>query len=152
MAVTLKSQRTQYTRNEDLKKDWILIDAEEQTLGRLAARIAHRLRGKHRPDYAPHQDNGDNVVVINAGKVKVSGRKLDQKIYYEHSGYTGGMKTATLRRKLNEDPTYALKTAVKRMLPPGPLGRRLLGNLRVFSGEEHGHAAQKPTRIDPAKL
>lgn len=149
MATYLESQKTKYTRNEDAKKDWILVDAQDQILGRLAGRIAHRLRGKHRPDYAPHQDLGDFVVVVNAGKVRATGKKLDQKVYYEHSLYPGGMKTSTLRQKLERDPVYALRVAVKRMLPKGPLGRKLLRNLKVFADEKHNHQAQQPKRWEP---
>lgn len=150
MSTYLASQRTKFTRNEEIKKGWILVDAEGETLGRLASRIAHRLRGKHRPDYSPHQDIGDFVVVINAGKVQVSGKKLDQMKYYEHSLYPGGMRITALRDKLETNPVYALELAVKRMLPKGPLGRKLLRNLKVFPGAEHTHQAQQPERWKPA--
>lgn len=145
MGSLLPSQRTTYTRNEEIKKQWILIDAEGLTLGRLASQIAFRLRGKHRVDFSPHQDIGDYVVVINAGKFKVSGNKLEQKKYYEHSLHPGGLKTTLLKDKLKKDPTYALEKAVWRMLPTGPLARKQLKNLKLFAGSEHGHNSQKPT-------
>lgn len=150
MSDLLPAQRTPFTRNEDIKIQWYLIDAEGQTLGRLASRIAHILRGKHRTDYAPHQDNGDGIVVINASKMVVTGKKLDQKIYYKHSRYPGGLKTATLRQKMEKEPDFPIETAVKRMLPAGPMGRRLLTRLRVFGGEKHDLVAQKPERIEVA--
>lgn len=151
MAVTLTSQRTKYTRNEDIKKDWVLVDAEDMILGRLAAQIAFRLRGKHKATYSPHQDTGDNVIVVNAGKVRVTGRKLEQKEYHEHTGFPGGLNTYILKDKLENDPTYAIKVAVKRMLPKGPLGRKLLRNLRVYAGTEHGHKGQQPKVWEPLK-
>ena len=132
-----------------MQKQWILVDAEGLTLGRLASQIAFRLRGKHRPDFASHQDIGDYIIVINAGKIKVSGKKLDQKKYYEHSLYPGGLKTYTLREKLKNDPIYAIKKAVKRMLPAGPLGRKQLGHLKVYADDKHEHGAQKPTVWEP---
>lgn len=149
MGSLLPVQRTKFTRNEDIQKQWILVDAEGQTLGRIASQIAFRLRGKHRPDYSTHQDIGDYVVIINAGKIKVSGKKMDQKKYYEHSLYPGGLKTYTLREKMAREPIYAIKKAVKRMLPSGPLGRKLLGNLKVYAEDKHEHASQKPTVWEP---
>ena len=149
MSHTLPVQRTHFTRNEDVQKNWILVDAEGETLGRLATRIAHRLRGKHRPDYSPHQDIGDMVVVINTGKIRVSGKKLYQKLYHQHSGYPGGLRSTTLADKLERDPIFAMKVAVKRMLPRGPLGRKLLRNLKLFPGSEHDHRAQKPAVWHP---
>lgn len=134
MSHTLPVQRTHFTRNEDVQKNWILVDAEGETLGRLATRIAHRLRGKHRPDYSPHQDIGDMVVVINTGKIRVSGKKLYQKLYHQHSGYPGGLRSTTLADKLERDPIFAMKVAVKRMLPRGPLGRKLLPQFEIISG------------------
>ncbi|MCB1310133.1 MAG: 50S ribosomal protein L13 [Leptospiraceae bacterium] len=149
MGSYLPQQRTKFTSNEKIEKKWILVDAENETLGRLASRIAHRLRGKHRPDYAPHQDIGDYVVVVNAARIIVSGKKADQKIYYKHTGYPGGMKTANFRTKIDTDPIFPLRMAVRRMLPAGPLGRKLLGHLKVFPGEEHDHKAQKPVLWQP---
>lgn len=145
MAVTLTSQRTKYTRNEDIKKDWVLVDAQDLILGRLATKIAYRLLGKHKATFSPHQDTGDNVIVVNAEKIRVTGRKLEQKQYHEHTGFPGGLNTYTLKKKLETDPTYAVKVAVKRMLPKGPLGRKLVSNLRVYAGTEHNHQSQQPT-------
>ena len=145
----LAEQKTKFVADEKLTKEWILIDASGRNLGRLAGRIVHRLRGKHRPDYTPHQDNGDFVIVTNAGNIVVTGKKLDQKIYYKHSGYPGGMRTATLREKLERDPIFALKAAVKRMLPKGKMGRELFRNLKIYEGDEHPHAAQKPRVWEP---
>lgn len=148
----LPTQRTSFTPNEKIQKKWILLDAEDQILGRMASRIAHRLRGKHRADYSPHQDCGDGVVVINAEKVRITGRKLENKVYYKHSGYVGGLKTATLKEKMRKDPAFAVKKAVQRMLPKGPLGRKLLGHLKVYPGSGHPHKGQTPELLDPAKL
>lgn len=145
----LAEQKTKFVADEKIAKEWILIDAADQNLGRLAGRIVHRLRGKHRVDYSPHQDIGDFVVVINAGKVAVTGKKLDQKTYYRHSGYPGGMRTFKLRERLENDPIFALKTAVKRMLPKGKLGRELMRNFKVYPGTEHPHTAQKPRVWEP---
>lgn len=144
MSNLLPVQRTYFEKNENIKKEWILIDAKDEVLGRLASRIAFMLRGKHKPTHAPHQDGGDFIVVINAGEVKVTGKKMDQKVYYRHSNYPGGLKRATLAEKMEKDPAFALTKAVKNMLPKGPLGRKMLTNLKVFAGPEHNHAAQKP--------
>ena len=144
MSTILPSQRTKFRRNEDIKKQWLLVDAEGLTLGRLASQIAHRLRGKHRPDYAPHQDLGDGIIVINAAKMRVTDRKLDQKKYYDHSPYPGGLKTHVLRDKLSSDPAYVLKKAVWRMLPSGPLARKQMRSLRIYADDRHQNAAQKP--------
>ncbi|MBX7058926.1 MAG: 50S ribosomal protein L13 [Leptospirales bacterium] len=149
MATYLASQRTRFTRNEDVKKQWIMIDAEGETLGRLAGRLAHRLRGKHRADYAPHQDIGDQIIVVNAGRMKTTGKKMEQKVYYKHSLYPGGLKTANLRARMNENPVFVLETAVKRMLPKGPLGRKLMRNIRIFADAEHPHKAQQAERWKP---
>jgi len=124
------------------------VDATGQTLGRLASQIAHILRGKHKPQYTPHEDVGDFVVVINAEKVHVTGRKLDQKKYYWHSGYPGGIKEITLRRQLERHPERVIEHAVKGMLPRGPLGRRQLRKLRVYRGPNHPHGAQKPEPLE----
>ncbi len=140
----LAEQKTKFTPDEKIVKDWILIDATGQNLGRLAGRIAHRLLGKHRTDFTPHQDNGDFVIITNAGKIVVSGKKLEQKLYRRHSGYPGGMRTFTLRDRLEKDPIYALKVAVKRMLPKGKLGRKIMGNMKIYAESTHPHDAQKP--------
>jgi large subunit ribosomal protein L13 len=143
----LPIQRTKFVRDEDIKQNWILIDATDQILGRLAAFIVHRLQGKHRVDYSPHQELGDYIVVINADKIKVTGKKETDKIYYHYSGYPGGLKKATFKEKMQKDPTYILEKAVKRMLPDGPRGRKLLKHLKIYPGSEHPHIAQKPTPI-----
>jgi large subunit ribosomal protein L13 len=144
MSNLLPLQRTTFIRNEDIKKEWLLIDAQDQTLGRFASQVASLLRGKHKPVYSTHQDIGDFVIVINADKIQVTGKKMDQKVYYAHSGYPGGLKTATLKEKMVKDPQFAVTAAVKRMLPKGVLGRKMLSNLKVYAGTEHGHQAQKP--------
>lgn len=149
MSNLLPSQRTVFTAPEKANREWILIDARDQVLGRLAGRIAHRVRGKHRADYAPHQELGDHVVVINARHIKVTGKKLDQKTYHEHSGYPGGLRDTILRIKMGKEPTYALKKAVERMLPKGKLGRKLLKHVRIFADAAHGHAAQQPKAWAP---
>ncbi len=144
MSNLLPAQRTTFVRNEDIKKEWLIIDAKDQVLGRFASQVASILRGKHKPVYSTHQDIGDFVIVINADKIAVTGKKMDQKVYHAHSGYPGGLKTATLKVKMEKDPIFAVTAAVKRMLPKGVLGRKMLGNLKVYSGAEHGHQAQKP--------
>lgn len=143
----LPVQKTPFKKENEIKKKWILIDAEGQVLGRLAAFIVHRLQGKHRVDYAPHADVGDFVVVINADKVKVTGKKETDKIYYSYSGYPGGLKKATFREKMQKDPAYVIEKAVKRMLPDGRRGRKLLKHLKVYVGPQHPHTAQKPEPI-----
>jgi large subunit ribosomal protein L13 len=137
----------------DVEKKWVLIDAQNLVVGRLATLVALRLRGKHRPTFTPHIDMGDNVIVVNAEKVAFTGRKLDQKVYYRHTGYPGGIKEA-LARKVIEGrfPERIIEKAVERMLPRGPLGRRQLKNLKVYAGAEHPHAAQQPETLDVAAL
>ena len=130
-----------------IDRKWYVVDAAGMTLGRLASEIASVLRGKNKPIYTPHMDTGDYVIVINAEKVAVTGRKLDQKIYYKHSDYVGGMKQATLREKLNKKPDEVVEHAVKGMLPKGPLGREMYKKLFVYAGPEHKHAAQKPETL-----
>lgn len=148
MSNLLPVQRTKFETNEEAKKDWLLIDAEDQILGRLASRVASLLMGKHKPTFAPHQDNGDFVIVVNAAKIQATGKKMDQKVYYSHSLYPGGMKTATLRQKMEKDPTFAIIAAVKRMLPKGALGRKMLRNLKVYADSKHEHQAQKPVKTE----
>jgi len=134
----------------DVEKKWIVIDAENAVVGRLASFIAMRLRGKHRPDYTPHVDCGDNVIVINADKVKFTGRKLAQKVYYRHTGHPGGIKERTAGQVLEgRFPERVLEKAVERMLPKeSPLARRQMTHLRIFNGAEHTHAAQNPEVVD----
>ena len=127
-----------------IERKWYVVDATDMTLGRLASEVAKVLRGKNKPIFTPHIDTGDNVIVINAEKIKVTGKKLDQKIYYHHSDYVGGMKEATLREKLAKKPEQVIELAVKGMLPKGPLGRQMFTKLHVYAGAEHNHAAQKP--------
>ena len=134
-----------YMANPDkIERKWYVVDAEGQTLGRLAAEVAKVLRGKNKPEYTPHIDTGDYVVVINAEKIKVTGKKLDQKIYYHHSDYVGGMKETTLREMMAKKPEKVIELAVKGMLPKGPLGRQMYTKLFVYAGPDHKHAAQKP--------
>ncbi len=128
----------------DIDRKWYVVDAEGQTLGRISSEIAKVLRGKHKPIYTPHMDTGDYVIVINAEKIKVSGKKLEQKIYYHHSDYVGGMKETSLKELLNTHPERAIEFAVKGMLPKGPLGRQMYKKLFVYAGPEHKHQAQQP--------
>lgn len=131
-----------------IEKKWYVVDAAGHTLGRLASEVASVLRGKNKPIYTPHIDTGDYVIIVNADKIKVTGKKLDQKIYYSHSAYVGGMKETTLKDMLAKKPEYVISHAVKGMLPKGPLGRQMLKKLHVYAGAEHGHEAQKPEVLD----
>ena len=134
-----------YMANPDkIERKWYVVDAEGQTLGRLAAEVAKVLRGKNKPEFTPHIDTGDNVIVINAEKIKVTGKKLDQKVYYHHSDYVGGMKETTLREMMAKKPEQVIELAVKGILPKGPLGRTMIKKLHVYAGAEHAHQAQKP--------
>ena len=129
---------------DKIERKWYVVDAEGCTLGRLASEVASVLRGKNKPVFTPHVDTGDYVIVINAEKIKVTGKKLDQKIYYSHSDYVGGMKETTLREMMNKKPEKVIELAVKGMLPKGPLGRQMIKKLHVYAGAEHAHEAQKP--------
>ena len=131
-----------------VERKWYVVDAEGKTLGRLASEVANVLRGKNKPTYTPHIDTGDYVIVVNAEKIQVTGKKLDQKIYYHHSEYVGGMKEDTLREMMQKKPEFVITHAVKGMLPKGPLGRQMLKKLHVYAGPEHNHAAQKPETLD----
>ena len=134
-----------YMANPDkVERKWYVVDADGQTLGRLASEIAKVLRGKNKPIYTPHIDTGDYVIVVNADKINVTGKKLDQKVYYHHSDYVGGMKETTLREMLAKKPEKVIELAVKGMLPKGALGRAMIGKLHVYAGPEHKHEAQKP--------
>lgn len=138
-----------YMANPDkIERKWYVVDAEGATLGRLASEIAKVLRGKNKPEYTPHIDTGDYVIVVNAEKIKVTGKKLDQKIYYHHSDYVGGMKEQTLKEKLAKKPEDVIYLAVKGMLPKGPLGRQMIKKLHVYAGAEHNHAAQQPKALE----
>jgi len=132
----------------DVKRDWYVIDAEGKTLGRMATEIARRLRGKHKPEYTPHVDTGDYIVVINAEKVNVTGNKRKGKIYYRHTGYPGGLKQANFDIMINSFPERVVELAVKGMLPKGPLGRTMYTKLKVYAGAEHPHAAQQPQELN----
>lgn len=134
-------------RKEDVVRDWWVIDAEGVNLGRLATKVATVLRGKHKPTYTPHIDGGDYVIVINASKVNLTGNKLDDKIYYNHSGYTGGLRERTARTMRDNYPVEMVERAVKGMLPKGRLGRQMYKKLFVYAGSEHPHAAQKPKEM-----
>ena len=131
-----------------VERKWYVVDAADYTLGRLASQVAAVLRGKNKPTYTPFLDCGDYVIVVNAEKIQVTGKKLDQKIYYHHSEYVGGMKEATLREMMQKKPEFVITHAVKGMLPKGPLGRQMLKKLHVYAGPEHNHAAQKPETLD----
>ena len=130
-----------------INRKWYVVDAEGMTLGRLASEVAKVLRGKNKPIFTPHMDTGDYVIIVNAEKVKVTGKKLDQKVYYHHSGYVGGLKETTLKEKLAKKPEQVIELAVKGMLPKGPLGRQMYRKLFVYAGPEHNHAAQKPETL-----
>ncbi len=140
--------KTYTPKESELNREWFVVDASDKILGRLAARIAHRLRGKHKPEFAPHMDNGDFLVVVNAEKVAVTGRKLDKKMYYKHTNHPGGLKERTLRQMLDKKPEEVLRAAVKGMLPKNRLSRRLLNKLKVYAGSEHPHASQQPKPLD----
>ncbi|HVV58145.1 MAG TPA: 50S ribosomal protein L13 [Gaiellaceae bacterium] len=140
--------KTYNAKPGEIQRDWVLVDAEGQTLGRLATQIADRLRGKTKPQYTPHVDTGDFVVVVNAEKIAVTGKKLDEKMYYRHSGYPGGLKQRTLREQLDRQPTEVLRKAVKGMLPRNRLGRQQLTKLKIYVGPEHPHEAQSPTPME----
>ena len=131
-----------------IERKWYVVDADGKTLGRLASEVAKVLRGKNKPTFTPHIDTGDYVIVVNAAKVKVTGKKLDQKVYYHHSDYVGGMKEATLREMLDKKPEKVVELAVKGMLPKGPLGRQMIKKLYVYAGPEHKQQAQKPEVLE----
>ncbi len=136
--------RTYSAKTGEIERDWYVVDAEGKTLGRLATQIADRLRGKGKPQFTPHVDTGDFVVVVNAEKIAVTGKKLDEKLYYRHSGYPGGLRVRPLREQLERRLTEVLRKAVKGMLPRNRLGRRQLAKLKVYAGPDHPHAAQQP--------
>jgi large subunit ribosomal protein L13 len=140
--------KTYNAKPGEIAREWYLVDADGQTLGRLATRIADTLRGKRKPQYTPHVDTGDFVVVVNAERIAVTGNKLDQKRYYRHSGYPGGLRSRTLREQLDRRPTEVLRVAVKGMLPKNRLARQQLTKLKIYAGPEHPHAAQNPRPLD----
>lgn len=139
--------KTISAKPETVKRDWFVIDASGQTLGRLATEITRRLRGKHKPEYTPHVDTGDYIVVVNAGKVAVTGNKAQAKHYHHHTGYPGGLKSISFEKLIVAKPEKPLEIAVKGMLPKGPLGRAMLSKLKVYGGAEHPHAAQQPQEL-----
>lgn len=132
---------------ENIDRQWFLVDAQNQILGRLASQIAHRLRGKHKPEFAPHMDNGDFIIVVNCEKIKVTGNKLQQKNYYHHTGYVGSLKSITLEKQLQKKPEEVLRAAVRGMLPKNRLGRAMLKKLKIYAGAEHPHQAQEPKTL-----
>jgi large subunit ribosomal protein L13 len=141
-------KRTYVTKPEDIQRNWYVVDASGQTLGRLASEVAKIVRGKHKPIYSPSVDAGDFVIVINADKIRVTGRKLDQKVYYRHSGYPGGLKEVPLSRMLEEHPTRVIEHAVRGMLPKNRLGRKMIRKLKVYAGSDHPHQAQQPEPLE----
>lgn len=141
-------KRTYVTKPEDIQRKWYVVDAKGQTLGRLASEVAQVVRGKHKPIYTPAADVGDYVIVVNAEKVHVTGHKLDQKMYYRHSGYPGGLKEISLRRMLEEHPTRVIELAVRGMLPKNRLARKMIKKLKVYAGADHPHEAQQPEPLD----
>ena len=135
---------TYMAKASDVQRKWYVVDAEGVVLGRLASQVAAILRGKNKPIYTPHVDTGDFVIIVNADKVVLTGKKLDQKVYYKHSGYAGGLKETPYRRLMSEKPEFAVEKAIVGMLPKGPLGRKMAKKLKVYAGAEHEHAAQQP--------
>jgi len=136
--------KTYSAKSETVKRDWYIVDASGKTLGRLAAELAHRLRGKHKPEFTPHVDTGDYIVVINAEKVRVTGNKAKDKIYHHYTGYPGGIKSISFEKLIQKAPEMTIHSAVKGMLPRGPLGRAIFKKLKVYAGETHPHSAQQP--------
>ncbi|MGL6224363.1 MAG: 50S ribosomal protein L13 [Steroidobacteraceae bacterium] len=139
---------TVFAHPEKVRRDWFVVDASGKTLGRLATQLAFRLRGKHKPQYTPHVDTGDHIIVINAEKIAVTGNKLTDKVYYWHTGAIGGIKSRTLDKMLEQHPERVIELAVKGMLPKNPLGRAMFKKLHVVTGEKHSHAAQQPKPLD----
>lgn len=140
--------KTFSAKPHEVRREWLLVDAEGKTLGRLSSEIARRLRGKHKPEFTPHVDTGDYVVVVNADKVRVTGRKLSDKVYYRHTGYIGNLKSITLEKLLDKNPERVIEHSVKGMMPKNPLGRAMLKKLKVYAGTEHPHAAQQPRAVE----
>jgi large subunit ribosomal protein L13 len=140
--------KTYFANKDNIEHKWYLVDASNKVLGRLATQIAKYLRGKHKPEYTPHADAGDYIVVVNAAKIKVTGNKSEDKIYYSHSGYPGGIKEITFANLLSKDATLIIEKAVKGMLPKNPLGRAMLSKLKIYSGSEHPHTAQQPVAVN----
>ena len=143
--------KTYSAKPGEITREWYLVDAEGKTLGRLATQIADTLRGKRKPQYTPHVDTGDFVIVVNSARIRVTGNKLDQKRYYRHSGYPGGLRSRTLREQLDRRPTEVLRVAVKGMLPKNRLARQQITKLKIYAGPEHPHEAQNPKPLEPAQ-
>ena len=141
--------KTFSAKPNDVTRDWFVVDAADKTLGRLASEIAHRLRGKHKPEYTPHVDTGDYIVVVNAEKIRVTGKKTTDKMYHHHTGYPGGLKSMSFEKLIDKAPERVIQSAVKGMLPKNKLGRKVMKNLRVCLDQEHGHEAQKPQPAKP---
>ena len=139
--------KTYSAKAGDVHHDWFVVDAEDKTLGRLATEIAHRLRGKHKPEYTPHMDMGDYIVVVNCEKIRVTGKKQTDKMYHHHSGYPGGIKSYSFEKLIDRSPERVLQRAVKGMLPKNPLGRAMFRKLKVYAGPEHPHTAQQPQSL-----
>ncbi|MEJ2669028.1 MAG: 50S ribosomal protein L13 [Gammaproteobacteria bacterium] len=137
-------KKTYTAKPSDIKRDWYIIDAKGLVLGRLSTEIARRLRGKHKPEYTPHMDTGDYIIVVNAEAIAVTGKKASDKMYYRHSGYPGGMRSMSFEKLNERHPTRAIEFAVKGMLPKGPLGRQMMRKLKIYAGSEHPHEAQQP--------
>jgi large subunit ribosomal protein L13 len=140
--------KTFSAKSETVVHDWLLVDAADKTLGRIASAIAHRLRGKHKPEFTPHVDTGDYVIVVNAERVRVTGRKAKDKMYHRHTGYPGGIKSISFEKLIQQAPERALEHAIKGMLPKCPLGRAMYRKLKIYAGDIHPHAAQQPRAVD----
>jgi len=140
--------QTPWVKKEEVKREWYIVDAKDKILGRLASKLAYILQGKHRPDYTPHVDQADFIVVVNAEKIKLTGKKLDQKVYWRHSGYMGGLKLETARKLLERKPEQLIYLAVKRMLPRNRIRKKLLKKLKVYAGPNHPHIAQNPKPLE----
>lgn len=140
--------KTYYAKPSEVQREWLLVDATDMTLGRLASEVAQILRGKNKPIYTPHIDTGDYVVIVNADKIKVTGTKAASKVYYRHTGYVGHLKSETFTEAMEKHPTRVIEHAVKGMLPKGSLGRQMFGKLKVYAGPEHPHQAQNPRKIE----
>ena len=141
-------QKTYATTPDVIQRRWWVVDAKGQTLGRVASKVAPLLRGTHKPYFTPHLDTGDYVIIVNADKIHVTGKRMDQKTYYRHSGYPGGLKSLTLRELMDKYPTRALRYAIKGMLPKGPLGRRMFKKLKIYASADHPHQAQQPQMLE----
>lgn len=139
--------KTYMAKGETLERNWYVVDAEGMVLGRLSSQVAAILRGKHKPIYTPHVDTGDHVIIVNVDKIVMTGKKLDQKKYYHHTGYPGGLKETSYRELMQKKPAFVVYESIRRMMPKGPLGRQMLKKLRLYAGTEHQHAAQKPEAL-----